>query len=526
MLAWVLGGAAAMLFMGLSLNSEMASFPGGPEALARSVMPAVEAMRPLRWPADRLDTLGGYLTFHNVVLFSGFLAIYAAIQGARAVRGPEERHSLDDVLAAGWSRTGFLRDRALGFAVVLGVTSLGLAAGIAWALAASDQPDLAGSLITMASVGLGALAAYTLALLVSQLVRSAKAAAGIAVLVLVAMYLVNNVADLIGPFGVLRYLTTFHWVNQSRALVPGEGLDLVAMLVLLAASVTLLALAAMAFTRRDCGSVLWPRRMAQAACAGSVRVRHWWTHAYWTAHLRQHWLGLLAWTTATAAFAALMVSLQRTVTDAWSEFDYITRLLGTGNMDLLYTGFITDILAPVVVAYAITQAAGWTVELDQGRVEAMLSGPMSWSRLVWERLLATGVGIVVITLGTLATVIVGSTAINGSVDMAGMLRVVAMCLLIGWAVAGVAALAVAAIRSNVAVTLLAVYVGAAYLLTWLIPTFEWPTWVEHFSVFMAFGHPYQEWPAAGGLVLLATLALGGSVAAAAVAERTPKVGSA
>ena len=99
--AWVLGGAAAMLFMGLALAQEMDDFPGGAEALAASVMPAVEAMRPLRWPAERLDTLGGYLTFHNIVLVQGFLAIYAAIQGTRAVRGAEDRHSLEQILATG-----------------------------------------------------------------------------------------------------------------------------------------------------------------------------------------------------------------------------------------------------------------------------------------------------------------------------------------------------------------------------------------------------------------------------------------
>jgi hypothetical protein len=75
----------------------------------------------------------------------------------------------------------------------------------------------------------------------------------------------------------------------------------------------------------------------------------------------------------------------------------------------------------------------------------------------------------------------------------------------------------------VAVTVLAVYVGAAYLLTWMIPIFDWPDWLNRLSVFDAFGHPYQEWPGGASLLVLVVLAVPGSVIAARIAERTPKV---
>ena len=65
----------------------------------------------------------------------------------------------------------------------------------------------------------------------------------------------------------------------------------------------------------------------------------------------------------------------------------------------------------------------------------------------------------------------------------------------------------AAFRSSVAVTLLAVYVGAAYLLTWMIPIFGWPGWLNRLSIFDAFGHPYQEWPGGPGLLVLISLAV-------------------
>jgi len=73
-----------MIIMGAALARERARFPGGPEARATSVMPGAEAMRLLRWPAERLDTLGGYLTYHNVTVFLLALSVYGAVQGANA----------------------------------------------------------------------------------------------------------------------------------------------------------------------------------------------------------------------------------------------------------------------------------------------------------------------------------------------------------------------------------------------------------------------------------------------------------
>ena len=88
---WIVAGGLTMLGMGAAVATEMADFPGGPQALAASVAAGAEAMRLLRWPAERLDTLGGYVTYHNVILFNVLLAIYGVIQGARDIRGGEER---------------------------------------------------------------------------------------------------------------------------------------------------------------------------------------------------------------------------------------------------------------------------------------------------------------------------------------------------------------------------------------------------------------------------------------------------
>ena len=173
---WVVAGSLTMYAMAVALAEEMADYPGGPKALAASVRRGAEALRPMRWPAERLDTLGGYLTYHTMTLFTLFLSIYGAVQGARAVRAAEDGHSLEEVLAAGWSRTAVIRDRATGFFVTTLLIALGLGLGIAVSMAA-----------------------------------------GVSNVVVAVLYVATNLWDELGPFAAVRFVSPFYYANKSRA---------------------------------------------------------------------------------------------------------------------------------------------------------------------------------------------------------------------------------------------------------------------------------------------------------------------
>ena len=257
MLAWVVGGGLAMFGTAIALATEMEDFPGGAAALADSVMAGAEALRPLRWPAERLDTIGGYLTYHNVTLYTFALALYGVVQGARAIRGDEERGSMEEVLATGHPRMSVVRDRAIGFALVIAAICMALGVAVAAGLAVGGEPDLGGSLITMGTSGLVALVAYALGLLAAQLVGSSRAAGGVGAAALSVLYVATNMGERLGPAAGVRFVSPFHYANQSRALVPGYGLDVVASLVLLALALVMLGLAGWAFTRRDYSAPLW-----------------------------------------------------------------------------------------------------------------------------------------------------------------------------------------------------------------------------------------------------------------------------
>jgi ABC-2 type transport system permease protein len=515
----------ANYFTALSLAHEMDRFPGGPKALATSMQPGVEAMRVLRWPAERLDTLGGYLTYHNLIFFSFFLSVYAGVQGARAIRGAEEGHSLEEVLATGRSRVATILDMTAGFAAVMALITLGLGLGTAAAMTAGDGPHLSGSLLTLLASGLCAMVAYALGLLVSQLIGTSRAAGGLTALVLVLLYVLTNLADEIGAAGALEYLSPFYYANESRALVPGRGFDPAASAVLVAMAAVLLGAAAWAFARRDYAAPLWApvRRTPQLK---PVRVSRTSDRRVWTAQVFRGRVGLMAWSLALGALTTLWGSLLPTVMDVWDAFESMTTAF-TGGVDASpqsqYLAFVSELVAPVAAAYVVTQAAGWVADLEQGRVEAVLAGPVSWTRLVVERAVAAVAGVLVIAIVAFLGLALGILGTDAGLSLAGVGRVLLGCALLGGAMAGLAVVAVAVLRSGLAVVALSVYLGASYILGLLVSLYGWPEWVNRLSVFGALGHPYLGWPQLSGTLILLGLALGGLAVGAALAERTPKV---
>jgi ABC-2 type transport system permease protein len=58
-LVWVGGGAVAMYAIALGFAAEAARLAGGARAMAASLQAGAQALRLLRWRAERLDTLAG-----------------------------------------------------------------------------------------------------------------------------------------------------------------------------------------------------------------------------------------------------------------------------------------------------------------------------------------------------------------------------------------------------------------------------------------------------------------------------------
>jgi ABC-2 type transport system permease protein len=445
------------------------------------------------------------------------------VQGTQAIRGAESRGTVALILAGGRSRRGLVTDRALGFALCLAVIGAGLGLSLAASMAYGGQPDTGGSLITALMCTVAAFVGYALGMLLGQLAPRPRAATAAAAFTVTGLYLATNVADQIGPAGAVRYLSPFYYVNQARALVPGHGLHLPALLTLLALGLLLLAAAGWAFQRRDCEAGLWTRR--HGGRSRPVRVQRPALRHLWSADLVRHRAGLATWVATAAAIMALMGWEGPAVIDMWDRFQFTQTMIGSDPSHSVadqFLAFAGQLVVPVVAGYAVTLAAGWVDDLAHGRVETLLAAPVSWPGLLRHRLATALAGCVLITAAALAALAVTSLAVGIDVDPAGLARLGADTLLLAAALSAVALLLVAWLRTGAAVTALAVYLTAAYLLIYLVRLFSWPDWVNRLSLFGAYGNPYLRWPSWTWIGAIAAVAAGGFAAANAVAARSPK----
>jgi len=522
-LAWIIVGGLAQYGEALGLNKELKSFSGGPERFAAIMKPAIEAMRPLRWPAERLDTLAGYLSYHNITLFTAFLCVYALIQGSKVVRGYEDSHAMELALATGTSRVRVLTDRAIGFAVTILLISLGLGVGTGLTMAACGQPNWYGSIVIFLAGGVAAFLSFAITLCVSQLSRTYKSAAGIVTIVLVVLYVINNVAEEIGVVGKLRYLSPTYYANLSRPLIPGLGTNWGSMLGVAAVSTGLVALSALLFTHRDIGMGLLHKSQPIVIPTNEnleLKARH-----FWLSSIARGWIALLSWTVTTAAFTAMLIFLEPNVAKSWEIFKWLG-VTKQGDfetsMQTQYIGVCASLIPPFVSGYIIQQASNWVNELKQGRIEMYLSTPLSWAKMVFQRVVAATFGAAVITTVSLAVLSIGSPMIDFSVDTFGIFRVWVLCLAFAVSMSVIASIAVALVPKRESVIVLATYVAASWVISYIAPILGWSVWVQRTSILYAFGTPYQAWPGVMNSAIITFLVIPGFYVATLLAERSPK----
>jgi ABC-2 type transport system permease protein len=485
-----------MYFEAIAIAAELRDYPGGAQGLAQSLMPTLEAMRIIRWPADRLDTLGGYLAYHNVVLVGFFLAVFSAMQGARLMRQLEDHHNLDYLLSTGKSRGSILWIRSIAFMSLIVFISLGLGLGTAFAMWNSGEPDLSGSVITLLATGICILPFFGLGLVISQFVAKSRIAAGITVIVVTFIYAVGNIADRFDWLSWFKYLSPFYYANLSRPIIPGFTTNYWSWVLMVGVTLIFVAFAAWLMQRRDIGApfetgVKLPKRMVRK---GSV------THAPGsiTGHiLHRSRVGIIAWALASSALIGVFIMLMDSVLVIWEQMSFLSQFTSSGfgsTAAQQYVALTFEILPIFIAGYVISQASNWTADHIDGRVDLFLSTPTSWQKIVLNRIFATLIGALIIVSAVLVTVSVGVSLQGTDVDAGGLFRVSVMSLALALTLAALSAVLVRIFQRRSVILALSIYVAAAWLITFMQPYLEWPSWVLQLSIFHAFGRPYVEWP--------------------------------
>jgi ABC-type transport system involved in multi-copper enzyme maturation permease subunit len=523
---WGLGGGAFMVFFGFSYRASIEGYAGGRAAFGAAAEAVADAMLPFSGPAYRLDTYAGYVTYHNVGLLALFLSIYAALQGARMVRGPEESGALQLWLACGLSRTSIVVQRIAAFLAALAVIALLLGVATGLGTVAAGEPDWAGSLVVCAAAALVAGVFYALAAALSGLVRTARTAAGLTAAAATVLFVFANSASRLGPLAGLRFISPyFYFLQLKYAMVPGHAANPSAALVLAAAVLGLGAAAVWIFHRRDIGAALG-RFRASGGRRWTVRPHRLGTRSLATFELWQQRLGLGAWFGGVALLEIVYIGVWPPIRDIWRGSELVRALFArTAGASLFdsYTSLILSTTAIAACAYAVVAAGRWVGDATSGREDLLIgAAPISRRRLVLERALALAAGLAVLAAGMVAGLWAGSLAAHEPLNAVGAVRSAADIVLIGLAVGGVGAAIAAYLRSGAALGALSVLLGASYLVSLVQPLFRWPDWTLRFSVFDAFGEPYVTEPEAAGLVVLLGLFAVGMLAAAL---RAPRGGS-
>ncbi|MFI5287205.1 MAG: hypothetical protein ACHQ4F_12900 [Candidatus Dormibacteria bacterium] len=489
---------------------------GGLQALATAALPVAQSFQFLTGPVDRLDTVGGYLSYKIFPDIALLLAIYAAIQGTQVIRGAESKGMFDLWYAAGRTRNAIIRDRVAGFvgALSLIVAGVYVFTVIGGALAAVQLALPA--LGQCVGVWLVALFAFSLGLLMSQFFPSARTAGGIVSAFLVASFFVANLSEQLGAITFLRYLAPFYYYIHLRTLadVSFDGLSAAALLmgVLVAGAV-----AWWLYLRRDIGGVSLARVHQSKAADYTFRSSRVWRRSLWLNWIAEQPIGIASWGIGigalTAIEAAVIPTALRIVDSSGGPLVKFLEKHGGMLTTNQYLSFFMSFTALFVAGFVVAQVARWTSDASQHRNDMVLAQPVSMWRLLIERMVLVLVLASVIGLALVGGTFIGTLIGGYSVSVGGLLRSFVDVLLLSFAIGGVGLLLVTIFRSAAATGVTGGLLVASFFLTTIAGLLSWPSWTTRPSVFDAFGSPYLSLPATGSLVYLALLGSVGILAA-------------
>ena len=517
------GGFLISFFYGLAFLSAAGKTRAEQAAFGHSVNLVAKQFAFLIPVPVHPETLGGYEQYKWLSGAIVMMMLWAGLAGVGVGRGDEDRGLTEQWLAAGLFRTRLLLARSGAFGLVLVIACLASVAGIsAVAPLVQQDPNVAGELGKAASMAAGLFACFAIALLISQLPAERSTATAFGIGALVLLLVINGIADTIGAAAGIGVVSPFHWMERTSSAAPGGTFDLGATAGLAAGALALLAATVPIFRSRDVGSGLltWGRRTGAAVRVASrnplLRLPS--TEGLW-----EQRTGLLVWTASTLLLGALMVSVTRSMVDALFSDPIIAAAFQHASPGPVYAsllGFVWFGIALLLLAgYAVVQVSRWAAQDQEGRVEMLLSAPVSRSRVVVERALEFAFASLLIVLSGYAGVAAKLPASGLNLDGGHVFT--ASLLLWPFALAfGGLGVAVASRWPRIAVPLLAGFAAVEYFLGDLAPLFRLPDWVANLSVFHLYGNPVAggAW-ATPALVMTLVFAAGFAVALVLMHQR-------
>lgn len=220
-----------------------------------------------------MGSFEGYLASTAIGFVSILLGIYAVMAGTGILAGEEDSGTLEMLLATRLPRWQIVTAKAAGLTVVTLLIVLIVATSDA--LVFSSIADQVTTSATAADVFVVVLSAWPLilalsmiALFLGALLPSRRSALMAATLVYIASYFGENLAGMLTSLEWLRPFSIFSYFNNTASVFT-EGVALGDVTVLFLVALTFLALAIVAFERRNVTVGAWPWQRARVGAGAS-----------------------------------------------------------------------------------------------------------------------------------------------------------------------------------------------------------------------------------------------------------------
>jgi ABC-2 type transport system permease protein len=390
---WILGIALLVAGSTSAIGAEYGTDEQRAEILQIGLLtPALLALR----GAPNGAELGSLLFFQVFTFLAVTVGLMSTFLATRHGRADEERGRRELVIAAPVPRSSSLTATLV----------LGLAANVAVGLLSMGGfvlggADAEGAAVAGAALAITGIAFLGIGLLVGELVATSRAANGISSTIVVAAYVLRAAGDALGTPDLenLRlepawpsWLSPIGWGEQTFAFSEN---NLWPLSLGLGLAVVATGLAFAARSARDLGSSLLPERLGRATARPTLSTG---LGLAW----RLQWPSLVGWAGGTAVLGFVVGSLATAVGNAVFDNPQIAAVLQSlahttkDDVVALFLGSVFVLVGVLSAAAGVQAVLRLHDEESQGRMELLLSAPLSRMRLLLDA----------VTIGLVSTAVV------------------------------------------------------------------------------------------------------------------------
>jgi ABC-2 type transport system permease protein len=515
----ILGWGIGMGMVVVSPMASVATLLTTPQARAQLVSLAAT----FAWNADvvAVDTIGGYATF-KIGIFIFLIAIWPLLAASRTLRGEEETGLLDILLAVPRPRLRVALEKVA--AMWTALLAMGLLIGlITFAGGQKFGADfgLGDGLLFGLNLALICAVIGGLALLISQFTQERGTAAGWTAGLLLIFVVLDMVHRVVANSEWISRLSPIYYYNQTKALVPDYGVNVGAMLLLVALALVLTGAALWLFVRRDVGGTVsvpgW-LRLPEHAASQALPVRDWSLRSVYARGMGMIAMPTVWWTLGIAGFAGWMVfavqQMESRLSSLLASSPAAMNLIkniggGSASFDAGFLSAIFVLLPLLLMAFAVTQVNGWSADEQGGRLELVLATPQRRLGVLLGRFAALASATIFIGVITLLASAAAAAVAGLKLDSGNLAAATLGMIPLGLLIAAIGYLGSGWLRTAADTGLLSFVLLIWFFITFIGPELKLPDPTLRLSPFYYYGTPLLH-----GLQLTSIL---GVIAVAAVA---------